>query len=236
MMTGSSLSCIKFIINRRGNTPLFVTFAHPSLPAETSLSLQSVIEVSDQHLEEQARRALRALSVFPAKPNTFSEEAALAVSAVSVEVLDTLSDAGLLEVDEAGRYTLHQAIADYARASLTDRDPSQRLVAYYQEYIKENQADFEALEQESHNIFTALETAHTLEDHVALVQGVFALTDFLLHRGLYALGKIYLQRTYEATVASGDTRGSVNDRTSDESSGMAMPGAFESGSTDAYPR
>jgi tetratricopeptide (TPR) repeat protein/transcriptional regulator with XRE-family HTH domain len=183
--------------------------AHPSLSAETPLSLQSVIAVSDQHLDEQARQALRALSVFPAKPNTFSEEAALAVSTISTEVLDTLSDAGLLEIDEAGRYTVHQAIADYAHSSLVDPDPSQRLVAYYQKYIEENRADFEALEQESQNIFTALEIAYTLEDHVALIQGVFTLVDFLLHRGLYDLGKTHLQHAYEATIARSDHHGTA---------------------------
>ena len=55
--------------------------SHPSLPIETSLSLQSVIAVTDQLLPEPARHTLYALSVFPPKPNTFSEEAALAVAA-----------------------------------------------------------------------------------------------------------------------------------------------------------
>ncbi len=106
------------------STPVALADAHPSLSSEAPLSLQSVIAVSDQHLDEQARQALRALSVFPAKPNTFSEEEALTVSATSIEVLDTLSDAGLLEIGDAGRYTIHQAIADYARASLGDDNPS----------------------------------------------------------------------------------------------------------------
>src|SRR5438876_7243496 len=70
---------------------------HPSLPVGTPLSLQSIIAVTDQQLGEQARSALYALSVFPAKPNSFSEEAALAVTASAVEVLDELADAGLLE-------------------------------------------------------------------------------------------------------------------------------------------
>ena len=120
--------------------------AHPGLSAETPLSLQSVIEVSDQCLDEQARQALRALSVFPTKPNTFSEEAALVVSAVPVEALDKLNDAGLLEVNGAGRYMMHQVIADYAHTSLRDRDPFQRFVSYYGTYIEENRTEFEALE------------------------------------------------------------------------------------------
>jgi transcriptional regulator with XRE-family HTH domain len=149
--------------------PCVQSDTHPGLPAKTSLSLQSVIEVSDQHLDEQARQALRALSVFPAKPNTFSEEAALVVSAVPVETLDKLSDAGLLEVDEVGRYMIHRVIADYARAFLKDEDPFQRFVTYYETYIEENRADFRALEQERQNVLVALEIAPTSGDCVTLV-------------------------------------------------------------------
>jgi len=70
---------------------------HPSLPHTTHLSLQSVITVSDQHLDSHAQTALRSLSVFSPKPNTFSEDAAHAVCALPVEVFDVLTDAGLLE-------------------------------------------------------------------------------------------------------------------------------------------
>ena len=57
---------------------------HTSLSSDTPLSLQSVFTVTDQQLEKSARVALYALSVFPPKPNSFSEEAALAVVGESV--------------------------------------------------------------------------------------------------------------------------------------------------------
>ncbi|MEO6892525.1 MAG: NB-ARC domain-containing protein, partial [Ktedonobacteraceae bacterium] len=88
--------------------------SHPSLTSETPLSLQSVFAVTDQLLSEEARAALYALSAFPPKPNSFSEEAALVIAACSVETLDALSDSGLLESSISDRYTLHQTIADYA--------------------------------------------------------------------------------------------------------------------------
>jgi len=59
---------------------------------------------------------LHALSVFPPKPNSFSEEAALAASQQPVEALDELWDAGLLENWGSERYALHQAVADALRA------------------------------------------------------------------------------------------------------------------------
>src|SRR6266700_5208957 len=70
---------------------------HPSLPGEAHLSLHSVIAVTDQLLPEQAQQALYALAVFPPKPNSFSEEAALVVIGCDVENLDLLIDSGLIE-------------------------------------------------------------------------------------------------------------------------------------------
>ncbi|TMC22006.1 MAG: helix-turn-helix domain-containing protein, partial [Chloroflexi bacterium] len=62
--------------------------SHPSLTSETQVSLQSVIAVTDQVLPQDARHALYALSVFPPKPNSFSEDAALAVIDGGIEALD----------------------------------------------------------------------------------------------------------------------------------------------------
>ena len=61
-----------------------------SLSPGTPLSLHATIEVSERLVSDQARFALRALSVFPAKPNSFSEELALAVTGEDAHVLDEL--------------------------------------------------------------------------------------------------------------------------------------------------
>jgi hypothetical protein len=83
-------------------------FEHPtSSSMHTLLSLQVVIESSVRQLDEAAQRLLSLLSVFPAKPHSFSEEAALAVSDAPLELLDELIDAGLLESAGPERYTLH---------------------------------------------------------------------------------------------------------------------------------
>jgi tetratricopeptide (TPR) repeat protein len=184
--------------------PTTLVEPHPSLPIGSPLSLHTLIAVSDEHLDPLAQSTLRALSIFPPKPNTFSEEAALVVAACTLEALDALTDAGLLESSGGGRYTLHQTIADYARMSLTDQNVSQRFIAYYVTYIEKNKADFEALELEGSTIFTALETAHRVGNHTAFIRGGLALTDFLLGRGLYDLGKTYLQHAYKAIIAPSD--------------------------------
>lgn len=77
----------------------------PTLSQAQPITMQDIIKVSDSHLSPQAQASLRALSVFPAKPNTFSEAAALAVANTSFEVLDELSDVGLLESGNSDRYT-----------------------------------------------------------------------------------------------------------------------------------
>ncbi len=85
--------------------------------AETMpLCLHATIAICDQHLSPQAHAALCALSIFASKPESFPKQAALTVSQQSVETFDELLEAGLLESWGPERYTLHQTIADYARA------------------------------------------------------------------------------------------------------------------------
>jgi len=172
--------------------------SHPSLPTDTSLSLQSVIAVTDQQLSEQARSTLYALSVFPPKPNSFSEAAALAITACSVDALDTLIDAGLLESTGSDRYTLHQAIADYARMHLKDHTVHDGFISYVISYVEAHKKDYELLELESNIILAALERAYELGKQTELVRGVMGFMPFLLVRGLYSVAQGYLQRAHEA--------------------------------------
>lgn len=181
---------------------------HPSLPREQSLSLQSVFAVTDQQLDEQARAALYALSVFPSKPNSFSEEAALYVGACTVNILDTLLDTGLLDSSVAGRYALHQTIADYARLHLDENNrPYARLVTYFTGYVESHKKDYELLETESNIILAALETAYELGQWPDLVRCACAFAPFLLVRGIYATAEDHLQRAYNAAMVLGDSYG-----------------------------
>lgn len=186
-----------------------LTERHPAL-GSMSLSLQSVIAVSEQLLDASVRSALRALSVFPAKPNSFAEEAALEVCQTSLEVLDQLCDAGLLESNGPSRYMLHQTIADYARATNLDQAVSERLVSYYVRFLKEHASEHELLGPEINNILTAFECAYKMHRREELVSGVCACAEFLLARGLYSLAEKHLRRAYEETEVLLDARGSVN--------------------------
>ena len=184
--------------------------SHTSLPTGTPLSLKSIISVSDQLLSEQAHEALSALSVFPAKPNSFSEEAALAVTDCPVGVLDELIDVGLLESNGSERYTLHQTIADYARVQLQDHAAYERLMAYITLFVQEHKTEYEQLELESGIILVALDKAYEMEWKPALVRAVINFAPFLLLRGQYKLAEHHSQRAYKAASTLGDSHDMIS--------------------------
>jgi tetratricopeptide (TPR) repeat protein/transcriptional regulator with XRE-family HTH domain len=173
------------------------------LPSGTTLTLQAAIEMSDQRLEAAARAALRALAVFPAKPNCFSEEAALAVGGTSPETLDALTDSGLLEACGPGRYTVHQTIADYARLSL-DSQSYQRMVDYYVAFVRARATDYPALDFDLGNVLAAVQIAAEQDLDAALTEAALALAPFLELRGLYSVAEQYLNRAQQAAAAVGD--------------------------------
>lgn len=173
---------------------------HPSHSGGTSLSLHTIIAVSDQQLDEQVRHALYALSLFPPKPSSFSEESALAVTACPVEALDLLTDAGLLESNGSNRYMLHQTIADYARLQLSETIAHGRLITYIANFVEIHSKDYEILESESNNIFATLAVATEQDQYAGFIRIICAFTPFLLSRGLYQLAEAHLHCAYNAIM------------------------------------
>jgi tetratricopeptide (TPR) repeat protein/transcriptional regulator with XRE-family HTH domain len=189
----------------RLNEPQAFIGGHPSLSIGAPLSLQAIIGISDQQVSRDAQAALRAVAVFPPKPNTFSEEAAVAVSGLPVEMLDELTDAGLLEGVGPERYTLHQTIADYARTHLDDQHAIERLVTYYVAFLESHTTDYSVLDSESNNIFAALEAAYEQDMLPELLRGVHAFAPLLITRGLYTPAESQLQRSLHAAQSVEDT-------------------------------
>jgi tetratricopeptide (TPR) repeat protein len=188
----------------RVSMPLAPGERSPSLSDTTPLSLHAAIAISDQQLSPQAHAALCSLSVFPPKPNSFSEEAALAITQEPVEILDALWDAGLLESSGPSRYTLHRTIADYAQTQAQDLTAQQRLVNYMLPYIQTHQQDYEALELEASNILAALDAAVLLGMLHELIEGVITLVPFMRVRGRYAQAEHYLHQSLQAVDAIKD--------------------------------
>jgi tetratricopeptide (TPR) repeat protein len=184
---------------------------HPSLPLGTSLSLLAVIEVSYEVLSPAAREMLLSLSVFPPKPSTFSEEAALAVADAQPEGLDELFDQGLLESTGPDRCALHQTISDYARERTSGRTASDGMVDHFADYVEENTSDYTAIDRELSNILEALRLADGLGRSSELRRMALALFPFLDRRGLYELGETYLRLALDAMgdEAGNEERGHV---------------------------
>jgi tetratricopeptide (TPR) repeat protein len=192
--------------------------SHPSLTDETQLSLQSIISITDQLLSNAARAALYALSVFPPKPNSFSEEAALAVIATHAnqinktsypdsyyfDLLDALMDSGLLEATAAGRYMLHQTIADYSRLRRPTTEPQEKLMSYVMDFLTTHKRSYESLELENSTILVTLEYAHELNKQAELVRMVSDYMPFFLRSGFYAIADGQSQRAYAAAVDLGN--------------------------------
>jgi len=153
------------------------------------------------------------LSVFPAKPASFTEEAALTVTGEPIEILDELWDAGLLESSGPSRYCLHQTIVKYAQLQSEQErrgDPlwspagpttaMQRLVHYMVAYVNQYQQDYEMLEREANILWIALDTTNKLEMWSDLIQGGVALVPFMHVRGLYSQANQMLQQALHGTL------------------------------------
>lgn len=181
-----------------------------NVPADIPLSLQSVIEISYQQLSRDARRTLCLLSLFPAKPNTFSEEAILAICVTPTATLDALTDAGLLEGSQSGRYTLHQTIADYAKLRFAEMEPNEqaaarvKLVVFFTSYAYEHSAEYELLEAEEKNMRIVLQQAHEEGMLVDLVRGVKGFASFLIARGFYDLAETLAENAQKAALCLHD--------------------------------
>jgi tetratricopeptide (TPR) repeat protein/transcriptional regulator with XRE-family HTH domain len=181
--------------------------AHPSIASSLPISLQSIIAVSDRMLTPRARATLYALSVFPPKPETFSEAAALMVAGSTTHELDELVDAGLLE-SNGSRYRLHRTIADYARFQIDDQAEvhlTRRLIAYMQQYVESYAREYELLEQEMTLLLYVLDRTVTgAAFRSQVVPLVCASAPFLLMRGYYRETERFLDRAYEVALASQD--------------------------------
>jgi tetratricopeptide (TPR) repeat protein len=175
------------------------------LPAAWSLSLQTIIGISDSALTLEARQSLRALALFPPKPNTFSETAALAVSGASLDELDALTDGGLMEGLPPDRYTLHQTISDFARLQGADAQASQRYIAYFAKFVTEKADDYQTLDAELDNLLAALEMSEDCAQFGDFLQICHGLHLFLMNRGFYQLDEKQLQRAVSHARQLGDT-------------------------------
>jgi tetratricopeptide (TPR) repeat protein len=172
---------------------------HPDLPLEAPLSLFSVIGVSDGALDHEEQKLFYALSAFPPKPNSFDEQAALAISDnAQKSKLNKLIELGLLDWADNNRYTLHQTIADYAEEKLADPNVFVRMVDYYVRLTEAHNDDLTFLDLDYHNIVSALDFAFKRNMHSRLISGANAFYKYLETRGFYEEAETILKRSQRA--------------------------------------
>lgn len=176
----------------------------PGYPAGTPISLQLAIDLSVLQLPSSAQAALHALAVFPSKPYSFSEEAALAVCAVSVETLDLLEDSGLITRCTPERYQIHQTISDYANLQECDPEVEMRYVNYFVQFVVAHDAEDALLEQDLYTLMYVLKRAGQLHLYDLLFRGTLALLPFLERRRLYDLASTVLAQAQQVALARND--------------------------------
>ena len=154
------------------------------IPYDEPIPLQAVIALSDGALEPSTRSVLRRLSIFRAKPNTFDEQAAIAVSGETVQELDRLVDAGLLEPSGRERYAMHRTISEFAQTRSDSRAPAGAMVDHFIWLTERDSEQFLALDPEIQNILAALRLASENSLDAQLVRGANALYPYLEANGL----------------------------------------------------
>lgn len=168
------------------------------------LSLQAVVELSLDALDDATRAAFVELGVFASKPGDFSHAAALAVWQASEEVGDaylrTLYGRGLLESTGQDRFTVHQVTAAVASVRLADTTAvAARHFAYYVTFIDANREAWQTIAAELAQIQQAWNwAAHSPGQDRRVLQLVAALHLFMERRGLRAQQRAWLERAVEA--------------------------------------
>ena len=180
---------------------------HPSLPEGAKISLEAIIALSDEALKDKTRQALYSISVFPPKPNSFSEEAALAISTNDIDDLNILCDYGLVESSGQYRYTLHQSISDYSKLKFHDETAYHKMVRYFNQFVEAYQTNYNKLDSESNNILAALQIASDKKYHTEYAQGANAFYSYLHVRGLYNLAESLLTKAVLASRETKDNNG-----------------------------
>ncbi|MCB9446056.1 MAG: hypothetical protein H6669_17655 [Ardenticatenaceae bacterium] len=157
-------------------------------------------------LEEQAFFA--ALGVFGGED--FAADAVTAVThtpiASTKAYLNQLYNLSLVQAGKNQRYRLHPLLREYAQVQMKDTAVYERMIAYFSQYVTQNQGNFRAIEQELGNILTALEVAFRQNLVVAGITLTIDLADFLAISGQRQLARQLLNRAEQTASSLADTK------------------------------
>ncbi len=184
-------------------------------------TLRATIEWSYELLDEQEKRLFARLAVFR---GGCTLEAAEAVCAADLDLLQSLVDKSLVRVREGERFWMLETIREYARERLPDGDEEAALCRRHAEWFLElaERAEREAeegrvpqseslsvLATEHDNLRGALEWARDRHEDELLLRLVAGLADFWRVRGFYVDAQQWLTLSLERAADPTEARMTV---------------------------
>lgn len=165
---------------------------HPSLPAGSPISLEAIIGITFDDLRDNEKVCLKRLALFPSKPNTFSETAALHVTDHEPGIFQALVHRRLVEPVRSNRYALHQSLWDFATQFPVDSATITRFTSFFLAALDNTTDDKVDLAAEVLNIHKALELCR-IYDQAGFEHGVLGFIPYLMRVGSYntALGYLH---------------------------------------------
>jgi tetratricopeptide (TPR) repeat protein len=168
----------------------------------THITLQAVIGLTAQHLESEQLSALHSLTAFPPKANTFARKAGEYVIGDAGHFED-LTEVGLVELNDRvhSRFTLHQAIVDFARQiNEGDDDAYRRMAEYFLHFIEEKSSGdtsdswVELLQREDENLRSALDWTLRKSETGLAMKLMAALWPYWYERSYFQRGRDLAER------------------------------------------
>ncbi len=143
-------------------------------------TLEQVINLSLEDLDETARGAFYALGAFAAKPEQFDRQAAETVTSSDMDTLARLLDRNLLSIDDEECLSVHQVLADIARIHL-DADAVTKHRDYYLAVANKDRTNW----QQIRAIYSQLNWAsQAVKDDVVFIDCLRAVAWYLNVQGL----------------------------------------------------
>ena len=146
-------------------------------------TLNQIINLSLEALDKTSREAFYSLGAFAPKPDSFSLEAAKAVTETDEEPLSNLLNSNLLDKDKSiETLSIHQVLADVTRQH-TSKAAYQRHAEYYLDQANRDRHDWKNIENFYSQVRHAAEQSDSY-DTWEFYSFAVALSDYHMRRGL----------------------------------------------------
>ena len=156
-----------------------------TLPEPRQRTVRAAFDYAWEQLSQDEQAVFRSLAVFP---GNFSLEAARKVADAPLNVLRSLVDWSLLQLDGT-RYQLHDLLRQFGGQKLsnsTELDVYQRLIGYYLGFAQNKHTDYAALEPEWANLLAGMRTAYEGHQWQTVIDYAQTLSEPWFTRGRYA--------------------------------------------------